>query len=111
MIYRNKKDERGIVVRNKARLVTQGYTQEDGIDYDEVFSPVARIEAITLFLVHASFKEFVMYQMDVKSAFFYDKTKEEIYVCQPLGFKDPEFHDKVYKVEKVLYGQHQALRA
>ncbi|GJW67079.1 putative ribonuclease H-like domain-containing protein [Tanacetum coccineum] len=68
-IYRNKKDERGIVVRNKARLVAQGYTQEEGIDYDEVFAPVARIEAIRLFLAYASFKDFVVYQMDVKSAF------------------------------------------
>ncbi|GKE50699.1 ribonuclease H-like domain-containing protein [Tanacetum coccineum] len=70
-IYRNKKDDRGIVVRNKARLVAQGYTQEEGIDYDEIFAPVARIEAIRLFLAYASFKDFVVYQMDVKSAFLY----------------------------------------
>nr|GEX67020.1 retrovirus-related Pol polyprotein from transposon TNT 1-94 [Tanacetum cinerariifolium] len=76
-IYRNKKDERGIVVRNKARLVAQGYTQEEGIDYDEVFAPVARIEAIRLFLAYASFKDFVVYPMDVKSAFLYGKIKEE----------------------------------
>nr|GEV14327.1 copia protein [Tanacetum cinerariifolium] len=85
-----KKDERGIVVRNKARLVAQGYTQEEGIDYDEVFAPVARIEAIRLFLAYASFKDFVVYQMDVKSAFLYGRIEEEVYVCQPLGFKDPE---------------------
>nr|GEW04011.1 hypothetical protein [Tanacetum cinerariifolium] len=102
-IYRNKKDNRGIVVRNKARLVAQGYTQEEGINYDEVFAPVARIEAIRLFLAYASFKDFVVYQMDVKSAFLYGKIKEEVYVCQPLGFEDPEFPDKVYKVEKALY--------
>ncbi|GJU24135.1 putative ribonuclease H-like domain-containing protein [Tanacetum coccineum] len=72
-VYRNKKDERGIVVRNKARLVTQGYTQEEGIDYDEVFAPVARIEAIRLFLAYASFMGFIVYQMDVKSAFLYEK--------------------------------------
>ncbi|GJX18781.1 ribonuclease H-like domain-containing protein [Tanacetum coccineum] len=71
-VYRNKKDERGIVIKNKARLVAQGYTQEEGIDYDEVFAPVARIEAIRLFLAYASFKDFVVYQMDVKSAFLYD---------------------------------------
>ncbi|GJX83076.1 putative ribonuclease H-like domain-containing protein [Tanacetum coccineum] len=71
MVYKNKKDERGIVIRNKARLVTQGYTQEEGIDYDEVFAPVARIEAIRLFLAYASFKDFVVYQMDVKSAFLH----------------------------------------
>ncbi|GJY09311.1 putative ribonuclease H-like domain-containing protein, partial [Tanacetum coccineum] len=107
-MYRNKKDERDIVIRNKARLVAQGYTQEEGIDYDEVFALVARIEAIRLFLAYASFKDFVVYQMDVKSAFLYGKIEEEVYVCQPLGFEDPKFSDKVYKVEKALYGLHQA---
>ncbi|GJY87810.1 retrovirus-related pol polyprotein from transposon TNT 1-94, partial [Tanacetum coccineum] len=97
--------------RNKARLVAQGYTQEEGIDYDEVFAPVARIEAIRLFLAYASFMNFVVYQMDVKSAFLYGKIEEEVYVCQPLGFEDPEFPDRVYKVEKALYGLHQAPRA
>ncbi|GJY59688.1 retrovirus-related pol polyprotein from transposon TNT 1-94 [Tanacetum coccineum] len=110
-VYRNKKDERGIVVRNKARLVTQGYTQEEGIDYDEVFAPVARIEAIRLFLAYASFMNFIVYQMDVKTAFLYGKIEEEVYVCQPLGFEDPKFPDRVYKVEKALYGLHQAPRA
>nr|GEX33258.1 hypothetical protein [Tanacetum cinerariifolium] len=84
-MYRNKKDEKGIVIRNKARLVAQGCTQEEGIDYDEVFAPVARIKAIRI--------------------------KEEVYVCQPLGFEDPDYPDKVYKVEKALYGLHQAPRA
>ncbi|GJR87795.1 putative ribonuclease H-like domain-containing protein [Tanacetum coccineum] len=79
-VYRNKKDERGIVVRNKARLVAQGYTQEEGIDYDEVFAPVARIEAIRLFLAYASFMGFIVYQMDVKSAFLYGTIEEEVYV-------------------------------
>ncbi|GJW59901.1 putative ribonuclease H-like domain-containing protein [Tanacetum coccineum] len=111
LVYRNKKYERRIVIRNKARLVAQGYTQEEGIDYDEVFAPVARIEAIRLFLAYASFKDFVVYQMDVKSAFLYGKIEEEVYVCQPLGFEDPEFPDRVYKVEKALYGLHQAPRA
>ncbi|GJS68552.1 putative ribonuclease H-like domain-containing protein [Tanacetum coccineum] len=110
-VFRNKKDERGIVIRNKARLVAQGYTQEEGIDYDEVFAPVARIEAIRLFLAYASFKDFVVYQMDVKSAFLYGKIEEEVYVCQPLGFEDPDFPDRVYKVEKALYGLHQAPKA
>ncbi|GJV03368.1 retrovirus-related pol polyprotein from transposon TNT 1-94 [Tanacetum coccineum] len=99
-VYRNKKDKRGIVVRNKARLVAQGYKQEEGIDYDEVFAPVARIEAIRLFLAYASFVNFVVYQMDVKSAFLYDIIDEEVYVKQPPGFVDPEFPEKVYKVEK-----------
>ncbi|GJU87020.1 retrovirus-related pol polyprotein from transposon TNT 1-94 [Tanacetum coccineum] len=93
------------------KLVAQGYTQEEGIDYDEVFSPVARIEAIRLFLAYASFKDFVVYQMDVKSAFLYGKIEEEVYVCQPPRFEDPDFLDRVYKVEKALYGLHQAPRA
>ncbi|GKC16778.1 putative ribonuclease H-like domain-containing protein, partial [Tanacetum coccineum] len=80
----NKKDERGIMIKNKARLVAQGYAQEEGIDYDE---------------------------MDVKSAFLYGKIEEEVYVCQPPGFEDPDFPDRVYKVEKALYGLHQAPRA
>ncbi|GJY08570.1 putative ribonuclease H-like domain-containing protein [Tanacetum coccineum] len=110
-VCRNKKDEKGIIVRNKARLVAQGYTQEEGIDYDEVFAPVARIEAIRLFLAYASFMRFIVYQMDVKSAFLYSTIEEEVYVCQPPGFEDPQFPDKVYKVEKTLYGLHQAPRA
>ncbi|GJW75710.1 putative ribonuclease H-like domain-containing protein [Tanacetum coccineum] len=106
-VYRNKKDERGIVVTNKARLVAQGCTQEEGIDYDDVFAPVARIKAIRLFLAYASFMNFVFYQMDVKSAFLYGKIEEEVYVYQPPGFEDPEFPDRVYEVEKALYGLHQ----
>ncbi|GKD14130.1 putative ribonuclease H-like domain-containing protein [Tanacetum coccineum] len=78
-VFRNKKDERGIVIRNNARLVIQGYTQEEGIDYDEVFAPVARIEAIRLFLAYASFKDFMVYQIDVKSVFLYGKIEEEVY--------------------------------
>ncbi|GKA90802.1 putative ribonuclease H-like domain-containing protein, partial [Tanacetum coccineum] len=109
--FKNKKDEIGIVIRNKARMVAQGYAQEEGIDYDEVFAPVVRIEAIRLFLAYASFKDFIVYQMDVKSAFLYGKIEEEVYVCQPPGFEDLEFPDKVYKVEKALYGLHQAPRA
>ncbi|GJV86634.1 putative ribonuclease H-like domain-containing protein [Tanacetum coccineum] len=97
-VYRNKKDERGIVVRNNARLVAQGYTQEEGIDYDEVFAPVARIEAIRIFLAYASYMGFIVYQMDVKSAFLYGQIEEEVYVCQPPGFEDPDHPDQVYKV-------------
>ncbi|GJR52233.1 putative ribonuclease H-like domain-containing protein [Tanacetum coccineum] len=110
-VYRNKKDERSIVIKNKARLVAQGYTQEQGIDYDEVFAPVTRIEAIRLFLTYASFKDFVVYQMDVKSDFLYGKIEEEVYICQPPGFEDLDFPDRVYKVEKALYELHQAPRA
>ncbi|GKD68801.1 putative ribonuclease H-like domain-containing protein, partial [Tanacetum coccineum] len=98
-VYRNKKDERGVVVRNKARLVAQGHRKEEGIDYDEVFAPVARIEAI------------IVYQMDVKIAFLNGKIDEEVYVSQPPGFLDPKYPHKVYKVVKSIYGLHQASRA
>nr|GEY35799.1 putative ribonuclease H-like domain-containing protein [Tanacetum cinerariifolium] len=110
-VFRNKNDERGIVVRNKARLDAQGHTQEEGINYEEVFAPVARIEAIRLFLAYASFMGFMVYQIDINSAFLYGTIEEEVYVCQPPGFKDPDHPDKVYKVVKALYGLHQAPRA
>ncbi|GKB84694.1 putative ribonuclease H-like domain-containing protein [Tanacetum coccineum] len=110
-VLKNKKDERGIVIRNKARLVAQGHTQEEGIDYEEVFAPVAKIEVIRLFLAYASFMGFIVYQMDVKSASMYGTIDEEVYVMQPPGFKDPEFPDKVYRVKKAMYGLHQAPRA
>nr|GFB81039.1 putative ribonuclease H-like domain-containing protein [Tanacetum cinerariifolium] len=110
-VLKNKKDERGIVIRNKARLVAQGHTQEEGIDYEEVFAPIARIEAIRLFLAYASFMGFTVYHMDVKSAFLHGTIDEEVYVMQPSGFQDPEFPDRVYKVEKTMCGLHQAPRA
>ncbi|GJZ58802.1 putative ribonuclease H-like domain-containing protein [Tanacetum coccineum] len=88
----------------------EGYRQEEGIDYDEV-APVARIEAIGLFLAFASFMGFIVYQMDVKSAFLYGTIYEEVYVSQPPGFIDPDHPKKVYKVVKALYGLHQAPRA
>nr|GEW76197.1 putative ribonuclease H-like domain-containing protein [Tanacetum cinerariifolium] len=97
--------------RNKERLVAQVYTQEEEIEYDEVFAPVARIEAIRLFLAYASFKDFVGYQMDVKSDFLYGKIEEDVYVCQPPEFEDLDFPDRVYKVKKALYGLHQAPKA
>nr|GEV61531.1 hypothetical protein [Tanacetum cinerariifolium] len=107
-VFRNKKDERGIVIRNKARLVAQGYTQEEGIDYDEVFAPDVRIEAIRIFLAYASFMRFFVYQMDVKSVFLYGTIKEEVYVCQPLGFEDPHFLKKFTRfkgdtIDKTLF--------
>ncbi|GJY88001.1 putative ribonuclease H-like domain-containing protein [Tanacetum coccineum] len=110
-VYRKKKDERGVVVRNKARLLAQGYKQEEGIDYDEIFSPVARFEAIRIFLAVASYMGFIVYQIDVKSAFLYGTIDEEVYVSQPPGFVDPKFPKKVYKVVKALYSLHQAPRA
>nr|GEU41037.1 putative ribonuclease H-like domain-containing protein [Tanacetum cinerariifolium] len=110
-VLKNKKDERGVVIRNKAWLVAQRHTQEKGIDYDEVFAPVARIEAIRLFLAYASFIGFTVYQMDVKSAFLYGTIDEEVYVMQPPGFQDLKFPARVYKVEKAMYGLHQAPRS
>ncbi|GJT55874.1 ribonuclease H-like domain-containing protein [Tanacetum coccineum] len=89
--------------KNKERLVAQGYTQEEGIDYDEVFALVTIIEAIRLLLAYASFKDFVVYHMDVKSAFLYGKIEEEVYVCQPPGFQDPDFPNKVYKVDDIIF--------
>ncbi|KAI3664952.1 hypothetical protein L6452_43567 [Arctium lappa] len=106
-----KKDERGIVIRNKARLVAQGYTQKEGIVYEEVFAPVARVEEIRLFLAYASYIKFKVYQMDVKSAFLYGTIDEEVYVCLPPGFENPSYPDTVYKQKKTLYGLHQAPRA
>ncbi|GKB44494.1 putative ribonuclease H-like domain-containing protein, partial [Tanacetum coccineum] len=110
-VFKNKRDERSIVVKNKARLVAQGFRQEEGIDYDEVFAPVARIKAIRLFLAFASYMGFIVYQMDVKSVFLYGTIEEEVCVHQPLGFIDPAHPNKVYKVIKALYGLHQAPRA
>nr|GEX04208.1 copia protein [Tanacetum cinerariifolium] len=88
---------------NKARLVAQGHTQEEGIDYDEVFAQVARIEAIRLFLAHASFKDFIVYQMNVKSAFLYGTIEEEVYVCQPSRFVDPDFPDKMSSMGELTF--------
>ncbi|GJS78573.1 putative ribonuclease H-like domain-containing protein [Tanacetum coccineum] len=110
-ILKNKRDARGIVVRNKARLVAQGHRQEEGIDYDEVFAPVAQIEAIRLFLAFALYMGFMVFQMDVKSAFLYGEIDEEVYVTQPKGFEDPFYPKHVYRVVKALYGLHQAPRA
>nr|GEV53723.1 retrovirus-related Pol polyprotein from transposon TNT 1-94 [Tanacetum cinerariifolium] len=110
-VYRNKKDKKGVIVRNKARLVAQGLRQEEVIDYDDVFAYVARIEAIRIFLAFASYMGFIVYQMDVKIAFLYGTIDEEVYVIQPLRFIDPKFPNKVYKVVKALYGLHQAPRA
>ncbi|GJZ19014.1 putative ribonuclease H-like domain-containing protein [Tanacetum coccineum] len=101
-VFRNKKDKRVIVIRNKARLVARGHRQEEGIDYEEVFAHVARIEAIRLFLAYASFMDFLVYQMDVKSAFLYGTIKEEVDVTQPPGFKDPDHPDKDKYVAEIL---------
>ncbi|GKA79155.1 putative ribonuclease H-like domain-containing protein [Tanacetum coccineum] len=103
-----KKDERGVVVRNKARLVAQGHKEEEGINYDEVFAPMARIEAIRLFLAFASFMGFIVYQMDVKSAFLYGTIDKEVYVSQPPSFVDPDHPKKEHgyrrgTIDKTLF--------
>ncbi|GJS75307.1 retrovirus-related pol polyprotein from transposon TNT 1-94 [Tanacetum coccineum] len=104
-------DKEGVVTKNKARLVAHGYNQQEGIDYEETFTPVARLEVIRIFLTYATYMGFVVYQMDVKSAFLNGKISKEVYVQQPPGFKSSEFPDYVCKLDKALYGLKQALRA
>ena len=109
-VFRNKLDGDGIITRNKARLVAKGYSQEEGIDYDETYAPVARLEAIRIFLAFAAHSNFKVYQMDVKSSFLNGELEEEVYVEQPPGFEDSEFSDFVYILFKALYGLKQAPR-
>ncbi|GKC97588.1 retrovirus-related pol polyprotein from transposon TNT 1-94, partial [Tanacetum coccineum] len=104
-------DEDQTVIRNKARLVAKGYAQEEGIDFEESFAPVARLEAVRIFVAYAAHKSFPIYQMDVKTAFLNGPLKEEVYVAQPDGFVDPDHPDKVYRLRKALYGLKQAPRA
>ncbi|KAK8985024.1 hypothetical protein V6N11_082643 [Hibiscus sabdariffa] len=110
-VFRNKLDESGNIVRNKARLVAQGYTQEEGIDFDETYAPVARMEAIRMLLAFACHHEFKLFQMDVKSVFLNGFISEEVYVEQPLGFENLNFPNHVFKLCKALYGLKQAHRA
>ncbi|GKF59221.1 retrovirus-related pol polyprotein from transposon TNT 1-94 [Tanacetum coccineum] len=110
-IFKNKKDESILVIRNKIRLVAIGYCQQEGIDYDETFSPVARIEAIRLFLAYTAPKDFTVFQIDVKTAFLNGILKEEVYVGQPSGFVSKQYPDHVYALDKALYGLKQAHRA
>ena len=100
-----------MVIRNKARLVAKGYSHQEGIDYDETFAPVARLEAIRMFLAYAAHKKFKVFQMDVKSAFLNGELEEEVFVEQPPGFIDPRFPNHVYRLDKALYGLKQAPRA
>src|SRR5213080_4628207 len=95
----------------KVRLVAQGYSQKEGIDYEETFAPVARLEAIRILLVFAASKGFKLFQMDVKSAFLNGFIEEEVYVRQPPGFENPKYPDRVFKLQKALYGLKQAPRA
>ncbi|GJU45399.1 retrovirus-related pol polyprotein from transposon TNT 1-94 [Tanacetum coccineum] len=110
-LKRNKRDETRIIIKNKARLVAQGYNQQEGIDYDETFAPVARLEAIRIFLAFATYMNFIVYQMNVKSDFLNGKLKEEVYVKQPLVFESCEFPNHIFKLDKALYGLKKALRA
>ncbi|GJW01741.1 retrovirus-related pol polyprotein from transposon TNT 1-94 [Tanacetum coccineum] len=110
-IYKVKTDESGGVLKNKARLVAQGFRQEEGIDFEESFTPVARIEAICIFVANAAHKNMTIYQMDVKMAFLNGELKEVVYVSQPEGFVDQDNPSHVYKLKKALYGLKQAPRA
>nr|GEV99025.1 hypothetical protein [Tanacetum cinerariifolium] len=110
-INKNKKDEEQTVIRNKARLVAKGYAQEEGIDFEESFALVARLEAFRIFVAYAAHKSFLIYQMDVKTAFINGLLKEEVYVAQPNGFVDPDHPEKVYRLKKALCGLKQAPRA
>ena len=110
-VFRNKMDENGVVSRNKARLVAQGYNQQEGIDYYETFAPVARLESIRILLAYACAHDFKLFQMDVKSAFLNGFTNEEVYVAQPPGFTDFETPNHVYKLKKALYELKQAPKA
>ncbi|GKF98140.1 retrovirus-related pol polyprotein from transposon TNT 1-94 [Tanacetum coccineum] len=107
-IYKVEFDEYGDVLKNKARLVAKRYRQEEGIDFEESFAPVARIEAIRIFIANAASKNMTIYQMDVKTTFLNGELKEEVYVSQSEGFVDPDHPTHVYRLKKALYGLKQA---
>ena len=111
MAFRNKQDDQGIVVRNKAKLVAKGFSQVEGLDFGETFAPVARLEAIRILLAYASHHEMKLYQIDVKSAFLNGFINELVYVDQPPGFEDSRYPNHVYRLSKALYGLKQAPRA
>nr|GEX32608.1 retrovirus-related Pol polyprotein from transposon TNT 1-94 [Tanacetum cinerariifolium] len=110
-IFKNKHDEEKTVIRNKSRLVVRGYCQEEGLDFEESFAPVARMEAIRIFFAYVAHKSFIVFQMDVKTTFLHGSLKEDVYVCQPEGFIDADHPSHVYKLKKALYGLKQASRA
>nr|GEW56379.1 hypothetical protein [Tanacetum cinerariifolium] len=110
-IFKNKNDEENMVIQNKSRRVVRGYRQEEGLDFEESFAPVARMEAIRIFLAYAAHKSFTVFQMDVKTAFLHGTLKEDVYVCQPEGFIDADHRSHVNKLKKALYGLKQAPRA
>ena len=110
-VFHNKQDEHGMVTRNKARLVAQGFTQIEGLDFRETYAPVARLESICILPGYVAHHDFKLYQMDVKSAFLNGPLSELVYVEQPPGFEDPKYPNHIYKLNKVLYGLKQAPRA
>nr|GEU65571.1 retrovirus-related Pol polyprotein from transposon TNT 1-94 [Tanacetum cinerariifolium] len=110
-IFKNKNDEENTVIQNKSRLVMRGYRQEEGLDFEESFAPVARMEAIRIFLAYAAHKSFNVFQMVVKTAFLHGTLKEDVYVCQPEGFINADHPSHVYRLKKALYGLKQASRA
>nr|GFC02014.1 retrovirus-related Pol polyprotein from transposon TNT 1-94 [Tanacetum cinerariifolium] len=110
-LFKNKHDEEQTVIRNKSRLVVRGYRQEEGIDFEESFTSVARMEAIRIFLAYAAHKSFMVFQMDAKTTFLNGLLKEDVYVCQPEGFINADHPSHVYKLKKALYGLKQASRA
>jgi hypothetical protein len=110
-VFHNKQDEHGVVIRNKTRLVAKGYSQVEGLDFDETFTTVARLESIRMLLAYAIHHGFKLYQMDVKSAFLNGPIKEELYVEQPPSFESEKYSNHIYKLYKALYGLKQAPRA
>ena len=110
-VFRKKLDENGEITRNKAKLVCKGYAQEEALDYEETFSPVARMEGVRALLAYAAYKGFKVYQMDVKSTFLNGILEEEVYIEQPKHFVDENNKDKICKMHKALYGLKQAPRA
>jgi hypothetical protein len=110
-VFRNKQDEHGVVTRNKAQLVAKGYAQVAGLDFEETFAPMARLESNRILLAYAAHHSFRLFQMDVKSAFLNGPIKEEVYVEQPPSFEDDRYPDHVFKLSKALYGLKQAPRA
>ncbi|GKF28342.1 retrovirus-related pol polyprotein from transposon TNT 1-94, partial [Tanacetum coccineum] len=109
--WKNKNDAKNIVIQNKSRLVAKGYKQEEGIDFEESFAPVARLKPVRMFVAFAAHKNITIFQMDVNTAFLNGQLKEEVYVSQPDGFVDPDFPDHVYKLKKALYSLKQAQQA
>nr|GFA17948.1 putative RNA-directed DNA polymerase [Tanacetum cinerariifolium] len=110
-LWKNKSDEENTVIRNKAPLVAKGYSQKEGIDFEESFAPISRLEVVRLFVVYVAHKSFLVYQMDVKTTFLYGPLRKEVYINQPDGFVDPYHPDQVYHLNKALYGLKQAPKA